>query len=107
VPGTVQHGGNLARDAYAASGILGELALTGLGYDYFRHLLSRFFLSGTDKQLSASSRQLSAGSYKCKLNCPAPFVEASYQLTADSQQLKTFAEPHRRSLTDVSWRLSA
>jgi hypothetical protein len=35
VPRTIQHGGNLARGAYPASGILVELALTGLGYDYF------------------------------------------------------------------------
>jgi len=32
---TIQYGGNLARNAHAASGILVELALTGLGYDNF------------------------------------------------------------------------
>ncbi len=32
---TIQHGRNLARDAQPARGILVELALTGLGYDYF------------------------------------------------------------------------
>jgi hypothetical protein len=45
--GTVEHGGNLARDTHAARCILGELALTGLGYDYFWHLFSRFLVSGT------------------------------------------------------------
>ncbi len=38
VAGAIQHGRNLARDTHAARGILVELALTGLGYDYFRHL---------------------------------------------------------------------
>jgi hypothetical protein len=57
---TIQHGGNLARDAHAASGIFVELALTGLGYDNFGHSLSRFLISGTEVQLSAFSRQLLA-----------------------------------------------
>ncbi len=48
VPGTIQHGGNFARNAHAARGVFVELALTGLGYDYFRHSLSRFLVSGTD-----------------------------------------------------------
>ena len=46
VPGAVQHGRNLACDAYAARGILVELALAGLGYDYFRHFFSRFLEIG-------------------------------------------------------------
>jgi hypothetical protein len=45
---TIQHGGNLARDAHAASGIFVELSLTGLGYDYFWHSVSRFLASGTN-----------------------------------------------------------
>ena len=48
VPRTIQHGRNLARDAHAARGILVELALTGLGYDYFWHSVSRFLVSGTN-----------------------------------------------------------
>jgi hypothetical protein len=44
--GTIKHGRNLARDAHAASGILVELALTGPGYDYFWHSVSRFLLFG-------------------------------------------------------------
>ena len=44
VPGTIKHGGNLARDAHAARGILVELALAGLGYDYFWHSVSRFLV---------------------------------------------------------------
>jgi len=35
VPRAIQYGRNLARNAHTASGILVELALTGLGYDYF------------------------------------------------------------------------
>ena len=42
MPGTIKHCGNLAGDTYAARGVLVELALTGLGYDYFRHSVSRF-----------------------------------------------------------------
>jgi hypothetical protein len=37
VAGTIKNCGNLAGNAHAAGGILGELALTGLGYDYFWH----------------------------------------------------------------------
>jgi hypothetical protein len=74
VSGAVQHGGNLARDADAASGILGELALTGLGYKYFRHLLSRFFLSGTEKQLSAFSRLLLLQTELLRSLCEEPVV---------------------------------
>jgi hypothetical protein len=37
MPGTIKHGRNLAGGPYAARGILVELALTGLSYDYFRH----------------------------------------------------------------------
>ena len=37
VPGSIKHGGNLSGAAHAARGILVELALAGLGYDYFRH----------------------------------------------------------------------
>jgi hypothetical protein len=37
IPGTIKHGRNLAGGPYAARGILVELALTGLSYDYFRH----------------------------------------------------------------------
>jgi hypothetical protein len=44
---TIQYGGNLAREAHTARGVLVELALTGLGYDYFWHSLSRFLVSGT------------------------------------------------------------
>jgi hypothetical protein len=44
---TIQNGGNLARYAHAASGILVELAHAGLGYDDFWHSLSRFLVSGT------------------------------------------------------------
>ena len=42
VPGAIKYGGNLDRNAHAARGILVELALAGLGYDYFRHSVSRF-----------------------------------------------------------------
>jgi hypothetical protein len=47
MPGTIQHCGNFARDPHTPRGILGELALTGLGNNYFWHLLSRFLISGT------------------------------------------------------------
>src|ERR1035437_1809786 len=42
VTGAIQNGRNLARDAHTASSIFGELAHAGLGYDNFRHSLSRF-----------------------------------------------------------------
>jgi hypothetical protein len=45
---TIQNGGNLARNAHTASGILGELAHAGLGYDDFWHSLSHFLVSGTN-----------------------------------------------------------
>jgi hypothetical protein len=48
VPRTIQHGGNFARNAHTARSVFVELALTGLGYDYFRHSVSRFLVSGTD-----------------------------------------------------------
>jgi hypothetical protein len=47
VSGTIKHGGNLACDTDAARGVLVELALTGIGYDYFWHCVSRFLISGT------------------------------------------------------------
>jgi hypothetical protein len=55
VPRTIQYGGNLARDAHTASGILVELALTGLGDHNFWHSVSHFLVSGTVKQLLAIS----------------------------------------------------
>jgi hypothetical protein len=55
VPWTIQYGGNLAREAHTARGVLVELALTGLGYDDFWHSLSRFLVSGTEEQLLAIS----------------------------------------------------
>jgi hypothetical protein len=55
VPGTIQHGGNLAGDTHTARGILVELALTGLGYDYFRH---SFSFHGFGHQDSAFSNGL-------------------------------------------------
>ena len=58
VAGAIKHGRNLARNAHAARGILVELALTGLGYDYFRHLFSRFLVSGTEAAFSVSLSSL-------------------------------------------------
>jgi hypothetical protein len=55
MPRSIQHGGNLARDAHTAGGILVELPLAGLGCDNFWHSISRFLVSGTEKQLLASS----------------------------------------------------
>jgi hypothetical protein len=43
---TIKHGRNVARCANTARGILVELALTGLRYDYFSHSISLFY-SGT------------------------------------------------------------
>ena len=43
---------DLAGGTHAARGILVELALAGLGCNYFRHLISRFF-SGTVKAASS------------------------------------------------------
>jgi hypothetical protein len=77
VTGTIKHGRNLARDAHTASGIFSELAHAGLGYDYFRHSVSRFLVSGTgfwgplpllvklviSRQFSVVSDSLPAGSY--------------------------------------------
>jgi hypothetical protein len=45
--GSIKHSGNLAGGTYPARGVLVELALTGLGYDYFWHSVSRFLVSGT------------------------------------------------------------
>jgi hypothetical protein len=42
----IDYGRNLAGDANAAGCILVELALAGLGYDYFRHC-ALFSSSGT------------------------------------------------------------
>jgi serine protease inhibitor ecotin len=53
VPGTIQHSGNLACDAHAACGVLIEFALTGLGYDYFWHSVSRFLIFGHGKAASS------------------------------------------------------
>jgi hypothetical protein len=61
LPCTIEDGRNFSSDTDAASRILVELALTGLGYDYFRHSNLSFLYSGTGV-LSA-----------------APFVSASGQ----------------------------
>jgi hypothetical protein len=44
---TVNHRGNLAGNSHTARCILGELALASFCYDYFRHFVSRFLVSGT------------------------------------------------------------
>src|ERR1035437_5137181 len=70
--GAVKHGRNLAGDTYAARGVLVELALTGLGYDYFWHCGLSFPCIGHGKQLSATSFQLVL---LARTESPAPFVE--------------------------------
>ena len=44
---TIKDGRNFSGDTHAARGILVELALTGLGYDHFRHSNLSFLYSGT------------------------------------------------------------
>jgi hypothetical protein len=55
MPGTIKHGRNLAGDTYAARGILVELALTGLGYDYFWHCGLSFPCIGHGKAAFSAS----------------------------------------------------
>jgi hypothetical protein len=78
VAGTVKDGRNLARDAHTASGILGEFALTGLGYDYFWHFGLSFPCVGHGG--AAFSCQLLAFSLlcSCELNRPLPLFKSSF-----------------------------
>jgi hypothetical protein len=70
---------NFAGDAHTPGGILGELALTGLGYDYFWHFGLSFPGIGHGK--AAFSYQLLAFSLMALLRTesPAPFVYARDQ----------------------------
>jgi hypothetical protein len=89
---SIQHGRNLARDAHATSGILVELALTGLGCDNFWHSVSRFLFVGHGK--AAFSFQPSALMVAANWIAPLPLLWPAFslQLSAFSKDQKLTAD---------------